>query len=102
MTPEQEASLIIGEILADMKADRIPDDGSVGTFSELHNYVDANEYIIHARESFGLSAVPTEWTVENKACDLVTKWLDERMLDHRKRIRRLDTGEKPHHIREKK
>ena len=42
MTVHERAALAVAEILQDMREGRIPT--SVRTFSELHDYVDANEY----------------------------------------------------------
>lgn len=62
-------------VQADIDAGRIPP--TVRSFSELHDHVDANDYISTARVELGLSAYNNEEipTLDNPAVDIVNDWL---------------------------
>lgn len=79
MTASQSAKIslqIINAVKADMAAGHVP--ASVSTFAELHDYVDANEYVIEALEAAGWDLDPAsdeQAAVANKAMDMVNVWL---------------------------
>jgi hypothetical protein len=78
--PERMAGAMLAGIRLDTKAGVIPAD--VACFSDLHDYVDANEYALEACEALGWSS----WTFEcqecadtfNGAAGLVDEWLKGR------------------------
>lgn len=93
LTAEQYGAEVTEAVLADMRAGRVPDDGTVQTFADLHDHVDANEYLIAVHERHGLPVLTEDGSgdyvdLDNAACAFVTAWLDRRMLDHRRRIRK--------------
>lgn len=70
---------IIQDIKADIAAGHIP--AEVKTFAELHDYVDANEYIITALEAAGWDHDPAsveQAATANRAMDMVNVWLAAR------------------------
>jgi hypothetical protein len=78
--PARMAKVMRAAVQRDMASRALPDD--VPSFSELHNYVDANEYALEAAEACGWA----DWTFECQQCadtfnastDLVDVWLRER------------------------
>lgn len=76
LTPRQMAFKMIFEIMQDMDNGWIP--YSVGTFADLHEYCDANEYLIHAMEEVAEDYDPADAAQadrDNKAMDIVNCWL---------------------------
>lgn len=70
------AHSIIKDIKADMATGLIP--ATVRTFAELHDYVDANEYVITALEAAGWDHDPAsdeQAATANRAMDMVNVWL---------------------------
>ena len=78
--PPRMAEAMKAEILRDMASGRVPADAP--SYSDLHDYVDANEYALSAAEACQWS----EWDFECQRCadtfntstDLVDAWLRER------------------------
>lgn len=73
--PEQYAVVVLGLVYDDMRAGVVPQ--SVRSFAELHDCVDANEYLQEAGVPFGTDAGAGEdgSGVVNAVCDLVSRVL---------------------------
>jgi hypothetical protein len=81
---------VINEIKVDMRKGYVP--VSCSTFSELHDHVDANEYLINALELEGIAflmagdnitpeedaALEAQAAVDNRVMDIVNVWLAAR------------------------
>jgi hypothetical protein len=79
MTAPQMALQMIRSIKADMETGAVP--VTVRTFSELHDYVDANEYLIEAYQNADEeldSASMSKSIRDNRAMDMVNVWLEAR------------------------
>lgn len=75
-TPPALALTVIESIKRDMEAGRIP--STVRSFSELHDFVDANEYVLDALEVHGEeqdSESDEQAHLCNRTMDMVTVWL---------------------------
>jgi hypothetical protein len=63
-------------VLEDVGKLLVPAD--VASFTDLHDYVDANEYLIQARETLGLPQLPVsnaDAKRDDDAAGLITEWL---------------------------
>lgn len=70
------AEWVRAEVEADAGAGRFDLD-RIGTFADLHDYVDANEYLLGAGERFGFDAL-REVDFCNDVTDSVAQWLEGR------------------------
>ena len=71
------ATLIKTEILSDVRSGRVP--ATVESFSDLHDYVDANEYLINAGVPWDVDPVTGETDLgpTNAVTDIVDAWLKD-------------------------
>lgn len=79
LTAESIALLVIAQVNVDIKAETVP--STVRTFAELHDYVDANEYLISVFEAAEVeldSADQDQADLMNEAMELVSVWLNVR------------------------
>ncbi|WP_131831265.1 hypothetical protein [Frankia sp. CcI49] len=60
-------------ILEDIRDGRVPQ--TVDAFEQLHDFVDANDYVQQALEALGLTALPDDAARDNAAIALVDTWL---------------------------
>ncbi|ORT98456.1 hypothetical protein UK99_01570 [Frankia casuarinae] len=60
-------------ILEDIRDGRVPE--TVNAFEQLHDFVDANDYVQQALEALGLTALPDDAARDNAAIALVDTWL---------------------------
>ncbi|KPM56975.1 hypothetical protein ACG83_03950 [Frankia sp. R43] len=70
-------------ILEDVRGGKVPE--TVAAFEQLHEFVDANEYVLQARESLGLTALPADAADvarDSAAVALVDAWLAGRSPAH--------------------
>lgn len=78
-SPERLAVEIIGLMLTDMRKGQLP---NVASFSEAHDHVDANEYILEAHTRLGLTQnISDLLPLDNAAVALVDLWLGSRQPD---------------------
>jgi hypothetical protein len=79
MTLEEPVNKVKELIIADIKAGTVPE--TVKTFSELHDYVDANEYLIAALPDkspiAGDDVDDSFINTANQIADTADKWLRE-------------------------
>jgi hypothetical protein len=84
-TPSETARIahtIIEAVKADMIANGGPIPPNVRSFAELHDYVDANEYVIAALEAEGWDHNPAsegQAAAANRAMDMVNVWLSAKL-----------------------
>lgn len=79
LTPESLALLVCGQIHADVKAGVLP--SGIDSFAQLHDFVDANEYILTALEAAEVEFDPSseaQADLTNAAMDKVSTWLRNR------------------------
>lgn len=79
LTPESLALLVCGQIAQDFKAGVLP--SGIRFFAELHDHVDANEYLITALEAAEVEFDPAsaeQADLMNAAMDKVSTWLRNR------------------------
>jgi hypothetical protein len=79
ITPESLSLLINAQIAQDQRNGAIP--MTVRTFAELHDYVDANEYILNVLEAAEIAYEPASFDqadLMNEAMDLTDAWLNRR------------------------
>lgn len=61
-------------VLDDIRAQLLPQ--SVSSFEELHEYVDANTYLLEATNAGGVAqAMPADVSRYNEAIEIVHRWL---------------------------
>lgn len=79
LTAQEMATKVIGAVQADIEAGWVPT--TVANFSELHDHVDANMYLLNVMDGAGEeydAASEEQATRDNAAMELVNQWLASR------------------------
>lgn len=76
ITPLEIAEEIKREITSDVASGQLPKD--VASFSELHDFVDANEYFLL---TVGYDPSPMAARISDMICDMVNQWLAGRPFE---------------------